>query len=708
MDVCSADDSGLIVPSAIPGLDVVPGAIAESGTSFTTAATGVRDHGATVVSNWAGIAAFYTAPESTQLLDVMTPVGADTTALGDTLGQVGTILVDYAEVLVPIKKRLVDLQAEAQTFVDSVKNGVTVEMWDPDHPAFEAGVWSFLVTDFVDMGPKVIQWDKHQPSIDRNTELLTAVNVEVAKMDQAQVDAVNAIRMLRSDVCLVPDVAVTADELNAEGMVLPWGAATNGDRSCYESVNDGIENNWNDMWAGAGMLIGYDSAADRWGGDVAGGAWLGAATMLGSLVLATSPFVWVGKFAPEGTVPQEFKDFSTTVWDNSAQVIEGLVGSPERWEKNPAEAAGGLGFNVLTFFIPGGAVVSGLKAGTLGARIAMLGGVVVDTVLPGLSTVIRVGGTTLLHGASALGEVASAARLGLTSSVGAARTALIQVLTSLGDRMPTINIEPGASVTVPDIGGGGLPRIVVGEPGSGGSWLHNMAEQLSGGGSPSALTPEAPIAPGSLTPDVPAAPTSPDAPTAPDAAPLRPEEPPVPSDVRDVPPKSGDTDGGSGTWTTKTYQVEQPWMAVQAEKAGVDLIRNPDGSVSWVEYIVDDGGRRMEFDGHVFRDPPGVWVFQEVKADYDFLVRTFVDMDADTFFSIDPLTLKGPAVGGYTAIQDLLATAEKRAGFIAEVGGVQQIVITKSPQLAGLIRELLEANNLGQVEVIYSPAGGLK
>lgn len=708
MDVCSADDSGLIVPSAIPGIDVVPGAIAESGTSFTTAATGVRDHGATVVSNWAGIAAFYTAPESTELLDVMTPVGADTTALGDTLGQVGTILVDYAEVLVPIKKRLVDLQTEAQTFVDSVKNGVTVEMWDPDHPAFEAGIWSFLVTDFVDMGPKVIQWDKHQPSIDRNTELLTAVNVEVAKMDQAQVDAVNAIRLLRTDVCLVPDVAVTADELNAEGMVLPWGAATNGDRSCYESVNDGIEKNWNDMWAGAGMLIGYDSANDRWGGDVAGGAWLGAATMLGSLVLATSPFVWVGKFAPEGSVPQGFKDFSTTVWDNSAQVIEGLVGSPERWEKNPAEAAGGLGFNVLTFFIPGGAVVSGLKAGTLGARIAMLGGVVVDTVLPGLSTVIRAGGAAVLHGASALGEVATAARLGLTSSVGAARTALIQVLTGLGDRMPTIHIEAGSSVAVPDIGGGGIPRIVIGEPGSGGSWLHNAAEQLGGGGSPSALVPEAPVAPGTLAPDVPASPGSLDGAGRPDSPSVRPEETPVPQDIRDTPPLAGDTDGGNGVWTEKTYQVEQPWMALQAEKSGVDLVHNADGSVSWVEYIVNDGGRRMEFDGHVFRDPPGVWVFQEVKGNYDFMVRDFVNMDAESFAAIDRDTLSGPALGGYNEITKIIATAEIRADFIREVGGVQQIVITKTPGLATLIRELLVEAQLGQVEVIYSPVNVMK
>lgn len=620
MDVCSADDSGLIVPSAIPGIDVVPGAIAESATGFTTAATGVRDQGATVVSNWSGIAAFYTAPESTELLDVMTPVGADTTALGDTLDQVGTILANYAEVLVPIKTRLVDLQSQAQQFVDSVKNGITVDIWDQDHPAYEAGVWSFLVTDFTDMGPQVIQWDKHQPSIDRNTELLTAVNVEVANMDQAQVDCVNAIRMLRTDVCLVPDVAVSADELNAEGMVLPWGAASNGDRSCYESVNDGIEKNWNDMWSGAGMLIGYDSANDRWGGDVAGGAWLGAATMLGSLVLATSPLVWVGKFAPDGSVPQEFKDFSNTVIDNSAQVIEGLVGSPERWEKNPAEAAGGLGFNVLTFFIPGGAVVSGLKAGTLGARIAMLGGVVVDTVLPGLSTVVRVGGSTLLHGASALTEVSAAARLGLTSSVGAARSALVNVLTSLGDRMPTIHIEVGSSLTVPDVGGGTIPRIVIGDPGSGGTWLHNVADQILGtgttpGGTPGSLAPEA------LTPEVPASSTTSPAPATPDTWAPEPARPDLSPDLsqpggRDpYTPTLLDPDGGPGHWDVSARDADSRGMPYQIEQSGV----LPSDTGQIVEYMVERPGgvgAPVEFDNFTWRGEPPVPVFQEFKGNY--------------------------------------------------------------------------------------------
>ncbi len=364
--------STLIEPSAIPGLTIQPGVIASAASKFTTAAGSVRDRGAAVVTTWSGLSAVYSAPESGTLLGVMTPVGTDTTALGDQITSIGSALSTLAETVEPIRAKLAEIKQRADTFVAQARGGITVDFWDSNHPAWDNGtIAGFMLTDIREMVPAHIEWDKYQPWIDENNALIAEVNTQVALLDEARAACVNKLNGLRTDVCVAPESAVTAEQLNAGGAELPWGASGNGDRSCYESVNDGIEEAFNGTVSGLGSLISYDSETGQWGDwQSAGSNWVQMAATLGAVVLIGPAIPLAANLAPKGSWAQ---GFAQNVLDRQVAVVEGLIGSPEAWQENPAKAAGAVGFNVGTLFIPGaGAVGGAAKAGLFGVRAAAL------------------------------------------------------------------------------------------------------------------------------------------------------------------------------------------------------------------------------------------------------------------------------------------------------------------------------------------------
>ena len=208
-------DGDLIKPEMIPGDDIDPAAIAGSATGFSSAGTAVTEKGAAVVTQWAALSGVYVAPEAPELLDVMTPVSVDSAALGQTLASVSKIIANFADEVAPLKTRLAAIREDARAFVARVSGGVTVDIWDSDHPAREAGIFSFMVTDFADMGPQTISWREHKPSVQENSDLIHRVNTEAAALDQVRADCVNAINALRTDQCVAGVVAYTATDLNA-------------------------------------------------------------------------------------------------------------------------------------------------------------------------------------------------------------------------------------------------------------------------------------------------------------------------------------------------------------------------------------------------------------------------------------------------------------------------------------------------------------
>ncbi|WP_200925461.1 hypothetical protein, partial [Frigoribacterium sp. Leaf44] len=115
----------LIVPGAIPGVTIDPAAISTSAATFRSTATSIAEKGAGVVTSWSGLSGVYAAPEAEQLFVAMDPVGTSTQTLGDTFGQVATLLDDLATAVAAPVARLKELVTEAEAFTAEVSGGVT-------------------------------------------------------------------------------------------------------------------------------------------------------------------------------------------------------------------------------------------------------------------------------------------------------------------------------------------------------------------------------------------------------------------------------------------------------------------------------------------------------------------------------------------------------------------------------------------------------
>lgn len=364
-----------IVPGEIWGLDVVPETISAAAAGYRTTSTAIGTAADGVLADWSGLAGVYVAPESGQLLTAMDPVRTDTEALCGDLDTVATLLDDLASAVAGPVARLKELQVEAQEFVDSVRGGVHVDYYDPDNTLYQANAMSGAPVLLPEgQGDQVIPWDQHTPSVDRNNELLQQVNAEVAKLDAARADFVDGVNALRTDICVVPSTAFTAEQLDASTDA-PWGVQGKGDRSCSESVGDGLVLFGQGLVEGAVSLAGFD-AANGWehDWDFAGQAWTGMLTGLGALAITVVvPVAPALAQLPDSAVPPALRGLRDTYRDTMQGMVEGFVGSPEQWEEDPVAAGTYAVANIGSMFIPvGGGVVAGTKVVTGAARAATL------------------------------------------------------------------------------------------------------------------------------------------------------------------------------------------------------------------------------------------------------------------------------------------------------------------------------------------------
>ncbi|WIE77012.1 hypothetical protein [Curtobacterium sp. MCSS17_007] len=420
---CRAD--GLIDPDAIPGANIKPEQVDAAGNAFATAGTDVQTRGAEVKTAWAGLGGSYTTPDSAELLTVMDGVETDTAALAGTMQKVSTAISDYATVVAPIARRLVELKAEAETFVAKALQGKTVGPWDPEHPANQGPVG--LVQHFGEILDDMhLRWDEYTPYVDENNELLTKVAEQETKLSQASADCVNAINGLRTDMCIAQVQAVDYTTAVKANEPMPWGSTGRGDQSCQESFNSGVGDAAVGTVEGLGGLIGYNSQTGEWGdGEWAGQSWLGFAESLGALALMGSPPLILAATLPPGVLPDVVRETAQGITAKQQAIVEGFVGSPEDWRDDPAHAAGGAAFNIGTLFIPGaGEIGAGAKVAAVGSRVAAMAAD--GSRLAAFGSKVAAAGTTMVRVGDALSAIPGRALDGLGDLVsrgrGASRT----------------------------------------------------------------------------------------------------------------------------------------------------------------------------------------------------------------------------------------------------------------------------------------------
>lgn len=479
---CRAD--GLIDPDAIPGANIDAAKVETAGTAFSTSATDVETRGGEVKTAWAKLGSSYTTPDSTELLAVMDGVETDTAALAATLQKASTFIGDYATAVAPIAKRLVELKAEAATFVEKALKGKTVGPWDPEHPANQGIVG--LVQNFGEVLDDVhLPWDQYTPYVDENNELLTKVAEQETKLSAASAECVNAINGLRTDMCLAPVQAVDYTAAVKANEPMPWGSTGRGDQSCQESFDSGVYDAAKGTVEGLGGLIGYNSQTGEWGdGDWAAQSWKGFAESLGLIVLMGSPPLLIAAALPKGVLPDVVGDTARNIIDQQKTLVEGFVGSPEDWRDDPAHAAGGAAFNIGTLFIPGaGEIGAGAKVAALGSRLAVLGAD--GSKLALIGSKVAAAGTTIVRVGDALSGLPGKALSGVSDLLARGRGGFADALRGLGDKIPTVKVSVEHAMATPDGFGVGVgrPHIEVGNPGSGGHWLHSVADRVDGGSS---------------------------------------------------------------------------------------------------------------------------------------------------------------------------------------------------------------------------------
>lgn len=657
---CRAD--GLIDPDAIPGANIDAAKVETAGTAFSTSATDVETRGGEVKTAWAKLGSSYTTPDSTELLAVMDGVETDTAALAATLQKASRFIGDYATAVAPIAKRLVELKAEAEKFVEKALKGKTVGPWDPEHPANQGIVG--LVQNFGEVLDDVhLPWDQYTPYVDENNELLTKVAEQETKLSAASAECVNAINGLRTDMCLAPVHAVDYTAAVKANEPMPWGSTGRGDQSCQESFDSGVYDAAKGTVEGLGGLIGYNSQTGEWGdGDWAAQSWKGFAESLGLIVLMGSPPLLIAAALPKGVLPDVVGDTARNIMDKQKTLVEGFVGSPEDWRDDPAHAAGGAAFNIGTLFIPGaGEVGAGAKVAALGSRLAVLGAD--GSKLAAIGSKVAAAGTTIVRVGDALSSLPGKALSGVSDLLARGRGGFADALRGLGDRIPTVKVSVEHAMATPDGFGVGVgrPHIEVGNPGSGGHWLHSVADHVEPSGTHRGGQADQVVEP--------AAPPARDPHTA-----IAPGDQPVIGRVE------LQSDHATATW--ELLKRNKAGMAEQQYFTGIH--QPGDGTVPELVIRTDDG-RKVALDG--FRVEAGERVFMDTKGDHSFWY-TFKKWTPEQLFAKDG-----------AEIDKVVSSIRRQLQAIEDVGGGRLEYIVTDRRFGELLDDTLVDQRL-DVDVI--------
>ncbi|QDQ13427.1 YwqJ-related putative deaminase [Streptomyces spectabilis] len=305
-----------------------------------------RDAGGDVHSDFQGLSAFYEAPEAEQLFATTRPVRTKTDAFADDLEKVAQALSEYATDVRPLAKKLKQLQTEASAFyIDEVST-------DDD-------------------------WRKDDDKRDHNNRLVEEVKAATQAFRAAEIDCHNKITGLVGGVRLRPSSDGTSscdtygytDDVLDQAGEFPWGSTVEKDRDgvdwlLHKAKDVGKGFFIDGLGGAAGALVTLVGQGEGgWG--AAGEAWTNLGKLATGLTLSIGPAAGVFWLAKDDQLPSWLRDSRRTVVDTG----KGLIAYDE-WSKNPARAAGLVGFNALTILATrgaGAAAKGGAAAKTISA-----------------------------------------------------------------------------------------------------------------------------------------------------------------------------------------------------------------------------------------------------------------------------------------------------------------------------------------------------
>ncbi|MEU7132149.1 hypothetical protein [Streptomyces sp. NPDC046261] len=359
----------LIVPTGIPQFTGNLETLETETKALAADAKLFRESGASVHSTFQGLSACYKAPEADKLFATTKPVETKSDAFADDLEKVTAALSAYASEVKPLATRLQNLKSDAIDFVNSIQG-------DDD-------------------------WRKDQKKVDRNNELWRGVNETVTAFQTAERTCHDKIVALVGGKPLIVDdgshkdnmYGYRAEDLN-HAEKTPWGSMAEREytglawlgHQVKSFVWDGfiVDGVWGTI-KGLGTLVGTE------GWDKAGQAWTGLAKLSTGIFISTTPLAAAYWMAPDDKLPKWLRDSRTAVKETGKALV-----AYDQWGKNPARAAGGVTFNVLTTVFTGGSGAAA-KGGAVAKTLSTLGkaGRIVDPITyvgkAGKITFVKVG-----------------------------------------------------------------------------------------------------------------------------------------------------------------------------------------------------------------------------------------------------------------------------------------------------------------------------
>ncbi|WP_414168300.1 ADP-ribosyltransferase [Streptoverticillium reticulum] len=327
-------------------------ALERDATGLKKDAGSIRGTGGDIHSQFQGLSAYYHAPEADELFKTTLPVRDKSKDFAGDLEKVSSALTEFASEGRPLAAKLKSLKQEAEQFVASVKD-------DKD-------------------------WEYDEKKTDHHNRIRDDIDAAVAAFQEAERRCANKITGLYKG----GTHWTTDDGSHGKGMYgfkaedlkhakLPWGDPVDQKHHWYEVghwiksfVWDGIvvDGIWGTV-KGLGTLVGFD------GWDKAGQAWTGLAKLATGLAISSLPGVGPAFWAmPADKMPSWLRDSRTAVKETGKALV-----AWDEWSKNPARAAGGVTFNVLTTVFTGGSG-GAAKAGAIAKTVSVLGkaGEVID------------------------------------------------------------------------------------------------------------------------------------------------------------------------------------------------------------------------------------------------------------------------------------------------------------------------------------------
>uniref|UniRef100_A0AAU2V259 Protein phosphatase n=1 Tax=Streptomyces sp. NBC_00003 TaxID=2903608 RepID=A0AAU2V259_9ACTN len=334
-------DKDVIEPAGIPMFTGNLEQLGKDAAALAKQAGEFRDGGSNVHQEFQGLSACYQAPEAEQLFATTLPVKTKADDFADDLEKAAAALTEYEGVVRPLVAKLQSLRTEAFAFTDSIAGD--------DH------------------------WRRDQKKIDHNTRLMHDVGATVAAFTDAERACHDKITALVGGSTLTVDdgshkpgmYGYSADALT-HAEETPWGGYAEREytglawawHQVKSFVWDGfiVDGIWGTI-KGLGTLVGTD------GWDKAGQAWTGLAKLATGLAISSTPF-WM---TPDKDMPSWLRDSRTAMKETGKALV-----AWDEWGKNPARAAGGVTFNVLTTVFTGGAG-SAAKGGAVAKVLSVTG-----------------------------------------------------------------------------------------------------------------------------------------------------------------------------------------------------------------------------------------------------------------------------------------------------------------------------------------------